>query len=96
MGLIEKFKGAKKTIALKKKATKEQWNKVKRGVSSYTDIKYKIKEEKKLWKRTHDKVHLDKYRRLKEILDHLKKMQIREAKNKGIEYDKLYPGDFDY
>ncbi len=92
--LINKFKGAKNAIEIKKKATKEQFSKIKKGVSSYTDMAVKMKEYKKLYKKTNDKIYYDKYTRIKEIISKLKTMKIDEAKKLGLEYDKLYPDEF--
>lgn len=90
----DKLSGLKDSIALKKKATKEQLGKIKTGVSSYTDVLTKQKEMEKLYKETGEAIYKEKHERISEILKLLKHMKIKEAKMLGEEYDRLYPNDF--
>lgn len=90
----EKLSSLKTSIALKKKATKEQLGKIKRGMFSYADILAKQKEMEKLYKETGAEIYKDKLDRITEIIKLLKKGKINDAKELGEEYDLLYPNEF--
>jgi hypothetical protein len=90
----KRLKSAKKSLEIKKKATKEQWGKIKIGAIGFFEIKKRMKDEKKLYEKTGNMINKDKYERLESIVSCLKRMDIKEAKKLALEYDKLYPNDF--
>lgn len=90
----DKLAGAKIALQVKKKATKEQLGKIKRGFTSFMDIQLAKKEFDKLYKEIGDESYKDRSERLEVIIAHLKKSRINEAKKLGDEYDKVYPDDF--
>lgn len=94
----EKLAGIKQAMAIKKKATKEQIGKIKKGYSSYMDIQDTKNDFQKQLKRESDPaicaVLENKIKMIGDIIAHLKKNKVNEAKKLGLEYDKLYPDDF--
>ena len=94
----EKLAGMKQAIAIKKKATKEQIGKIKKGYSSYMDIQDAKKDYEKQLKKESDPgrcaVLENKIKMIGDIIALLKKNKVNEAKMLGMEYDKLYPDDF--
>lgn len=90
----DKLASARIAIQARKKATNEQLQKIKKGFSSFIEIKETMKDFKKEYEKTGDKICKDKYERLEAIIKLLKKNRINEAKKLGHEYDRLYPDDF--
>lgn len=91
---VSKLKGIKQAVSIKKKATKEQWNKIKIGVVSLKEIEQKKKDYKKDYEKTGDQISKDKYERLDKVVEHLKRLKINEAKKLALEFDNLYPNQF--
>jgi hypothetical protein len=89
-----------KSVIKRIKCTKEQAEKLERGLSAINDIKMKVKVfEKELSLTESDELDKSselnqKISMLKGILNALKKKDIEAARIIGFEYEKLYPDDF--